>query len=149
MEFVDLSLEKPASLSPGQTVAEALALFAKKKVRSAPVLGPDNTLTGVFSLRHLMKNLLPVSVVLDNGLQMPVTAAPGMDRRLLKLRPVAVETLMETHPPLVTPDMPPWEIVALMVREGRPLAVVDDMETRRYRGFVTEMAVIAALSSGD
>ena len=81
--------DKAVTFAPDMEVEKALAELKKKKVDAAAVVGKDKVVEGVFSIPILMKNLLPVSVAMADGIQLDVTvrAAPGIAKRLKKVYP--------------------------------------------------------------
>ncbi len=145
MAIKDSIMTKAVTLSPDQTVDEALTLFEKKKIRSAPVVESDGRLVGYFSLRHLMKALLPISVTVGEGVNVPLGMAPGLDKRLVTLKPQSVSTLMERDITTVTPDQKRWEVIKHLTENPRPLPVVD--EQGKFLGLVTEMSALENLEN--
>lgn len=150
MAVEDALIKKGPTLKPDQSVEEAISLLEKKKLRNAPVIEEDGTLAGFFSIRHLMKNMLPVSVQIDNGLQMtvPVSMAPGMDKRLETLKKEPVSALMERKMKTITLDTPLWEVVRLLIEERRSLPVLEE-KTGRFLGIVTEQSVLQSLEKKE
>ncbi|MCB9989029.1 MAG: CBS domain-containing protein [Rhodospirillales bacterium] len=144
MDIKAALVDKVVTLKPEQTVEEAVALFKKKNIRSAPVVD-GKQLVGYFSLRHLMKGLLPVSVDTDLGMRVPLGAAPGLEKRLRKLKPQPVSMLMERDMPVAKPDMPLWEIIGLLTQTGRPLPVTD--AEGAFVGLVSELTALEALEA--
>lgn len=142
--------KKTPTLTPEKTVGEAITLLEKKKLRNAPVLNKDGTLAGFFSIRHLMKNLLPVSVQVDSGLQMaiPVSMAPGMDKRLASLKDEPVSALMERKMKTIALDTPVWEAVSLLIEERRPLPVLEE-GSQKFLGVVTEQSLLQSLENDE
>ena len=93
MSCEEAMITKVVTLDPDQTVEEALAMLTKKNIRAAPVLDDTGKLLGMFSFHHLLTSLLPVSVTMDDGLQnldFVIGAAPGVSKRLRKLKPQKV-----------------------------------------------------------
>lgn len=130
-------IEKPVVVSPDQTVEKALKELKKKKIDAAAVIGENGELEGVFSMRLVMQNLLPVSVAMSNGinLDMPVRAAPGIAKRLKKVYPLKVSELMDRKAATVYPDTPIWECINGLMSSGGPLFVVDDTE-HKFLGMI-------------
>lgn len=140
-------VDKALVLKVDTKISKALKDMKKKGVQSAAVIDGKGALAGFFSYRILMKNLLPVSIAMSDGIQLDVTipAAPGIAKRLKKVMPLTVETLMERKNfPVVYPETPLWEGVNLIVQTGLPLSVVEG-EANTYIGLVTHESALEEL----
>lgn len=138
---------KALSLKADTTVEKALKAMKKAKVEYAPVVDADGIIAGLFSYKILMKNLLPVSVAMSDGIQLDVQiqAAPGIAKRLRNVQLLSVETLMERQDfPIVYPETPTWEGVNVLVQTGLPLTVVEP-QTQKYIGFITQTSLLEEL----
>lgn len=139
--------EKFVSLSPDDPVEKAIKAIKKSGSDVLPVLDDDGNLIGVFSLAVLMKNLLPVSVPVSDGLEIDVKipAAPGIAKRLNKIQVLAVGDLMDRKVAMIDPGVPLWEAVGILIQHGSPLFVVD-RGSRRLKGLLTYQSVFDELS---
>jgi len=137
--------QKRVTASPNDTVEQVMKLAAKNKVSNIPILDEAGKLLGVFSLKVLLKNLIPVSVVMDSGLQMDikVSAAPGVAKRLAKVKPLPVSEVMERKFNTVEPDAPLWEGVSQLTKHGSPVVVMDSFG--KFSGIMTYNSLVAAL----
>ncbi|MCK5284714.1 MAG: CBS domain-containing protein [Alphaproteobacteria bacterium] len=126
------------SVSSDQLIEDVLALMKKKNVDAVPVVDEEKKLVGLFSIHVLMKNLLPVSVAMVDGVQidMSVQAAPGIAKRLRKVSPLPVSELMDRKFNLVYPETPIWEGVNFLIQYGSPLFVVE-RKTEKLLGVIT------------
>jgi len=133
---------------PDETVDHVLMLLEKSGNRAAAVIDRDGVFLGSFSLKILLKNLLPVSVAMADGVQIDVkvSAAPGVSRRLSNIKPLPVSEVMDRKPVTVLPDTPVWEGVGLLVKYGSPLVVVDG-DTRMFHGLVTHESLVDNLEN--
>ncbi|MCB1782964.1 MAG: CBS domain-containing protein [Alphaproteobacteria bacterium] len=140
-------VDKLITVSPRDSVESVLKIMKKNKIGAVPVVDDKGVLQGVFSMKILLKNLIPVSVVMNDGVQMDIKvgAAPGVAKRLRKVKPLAVEELMDRKVHSVGPDAPIWEGVSLMTSHGGPLAVVD--ATHKLIGIITYDSLVEALES--
>jgi len=139
--------DKTISIKVDDTVEKSIKALKKAKAEYAAVTDEDGILVGVISFQILMKNLLPVSVVMNDGVQLDVQikAAPGIAKRLRNVLPITIETIMERKDfPFVYPETPTWEGVNLMVRSGRPVCVVDP-ESQKYIGLITQSSLLEEL----
>lgn len=140
-------IDKALVLKSGVNVEKALKDMVKKKVEYAAVVDEEGGLIGFFSHQILMKNLLPVSVAMNDGIQLDVKihAAPGIAKRLKKVSPLTVDELMERKNfPVVYPETPLWEGVNLIVQSGLPLIVVE-AGTHKYIGIVSHGSALEEL----
>lgn len=134
------------SASPSDLVEEVMALLKKHDIDAMPVIDAEGALLGVFSVQILLKNLLPVSVNMGEGisLDMRVSAAPGVAKRLKKVKPLSVGELMETKMSIVSPGAPLWEGLQLILTEGAPVFVVDE-GSGALKGMITQQSMIEEL----
>ncbi len=136
-------IEKLVTVRADQEVGEAIALLRKHRVDALPVVNEDGGLEGIFSTRILLKNLLPVSVTTGDALNMGVTvgAAPGVAKRLKKVKPYKVGELMDRNVNVVTPGTPLWEGVNILVRKGPPVLVIEG-QSGKLLGMIDEQSII-------
>lgn len=118
---------KIVAVSPDETVEDVLAKMKKQKSDIAVVTDEDDKAAGVFTVQILLKNLLPVSVAMSDGIQLDIKvgAAPGIAKRLKKLEVVPVGDLMQRKFAFVSPEAPLWEGINLLLQYGAPLLVLD------------------------
>lgn len=137
--------DKNIIIEPELSVEKALKFLQKNKIATACVVDSDGKLLGLFSQKILLKNLIPVSVVMSDGVHMDVKvgAAPGVAKRLNKTKLLPVRELTERKFISVDPDAPLWEAVSLITRHGGPLAVLDRNE--KFCGLITYETLIDAL----
>ncbi len=146
-------IAKVVALDPDHTVEEAMEILNKKAIRAAPVLDADGKLLGMFGFHHMLANLLPVSVTMDDGLQnldFVIGAAPGVSKRLRRLKPQKVADIMDRKAAVLHPQTPIWEGIRLLVRYGSPLPVINE-EDGIFLGLMTEQSAVEELerSVGD
>lgn len=138
--------------SPDQTIEDILKIFNERGIRGLPVV-ENGEIIGVFHLRNLLQNLLPVNVTLDKGVNLDVRldylvgAAPGVAKRLRKLLMIRVRDVMEPIEDLrtVTSETPLWEGVRLLVKFDTPLAVVETEDSKKLTGIITSQSIVKAL----
>lgn len=139
-------IDKFLTLAPEDSVENALKSLKKAKVDSAPVTDEEGRLVGLFSLQSLLKNLLPVSVPMNDGiiLDVKVRAAPGIAKRLHKVNMLRVSDLMERKVNVVAPETPIWEAVNFLVQYGSPLVVIDQQSAQTV-GIITTQSMLDEL----
>lgn len=139
-------VEKAITLSPEMEVEKALKELKKKKQDEAAVVNEEGKVVGLFSYTIVMKNLLPVSVPMNDGIILDVTvrAAPGIAKRLKKVNPLEVGELMDRKIQIVNSDTPIWEAVSHLV-SGHSALVVIDGQTQSYQGIITSASAMDEL----
>jgi len=139
-------MDKTLTATPDQSVGDVLKMMTKTKPPFVAVIDEDNVLQGVFSYRILYRNLLPVSVAMNDGIQMDVTvsAAPGIAKRLKKVKPLPVSEFMDRRPQRVFADTSLWEAVNMMVQNGAPVFVLEG-ESGKLLGAMNEHSAYAEL----
>jgi len=60
MEVKDIMTANPVTVSPTQTLEDALLMMQKMKVGAFPVVGPEGKLEGIISVRDLMRAFVNV-----------------------------------------------------------------------------------------
>ncbi len=132
-------------VSPDDIVEDALQNLHKQNIAAAPVVDENGLLVGLFSMRSLLKNLIPVQVAMNDGVTMDIKvgAAPGVAKRLHKVKPLKVHEIMERKVETVRPDDPIWEGVSSLTRQEGPVAVVD--ENNKFIGLMTHSSMILEL----
>lgn len=130
-------IENPLSIGVDEEVGAVLTKMKKAGALYAPVVDEGGKLAGLFSYEILLKNLLPVSVAMSDGIQLDVTvrAAPGIAKRLKKVYHLPVSDFMERKVNAVHPETPTWEGVNFLIMHGAPLLVIDS-ETEKLVGLM-------------
>jgi len=67
MEVKDIMTANPVTVSPTQTLEDALLMMQKMKVGAFPVVGPEGKLEGIISVRDLMRAFVNVLGLEDPG----------------------------------------------------------------------------------
>lgn len=138
-------VKKLVTVSPDDSVESVIVVLRKNKISAVPVVDEKGALLGLFSMKILLRNLIPVSIAMSNGVQMDikVSAAPGVAKRLAKVKPLSVGEVMERKYPSVGPDAQIWEGVSLLTTQGGPLPVVDDKG--KFIGMITYDSIVETL----
>ncbi len=136
-------IEQLITVSADQEVGEAIEVLRKHQIDAVPVVDEGGRLEGVFSMQVLLKSLLPVSVTTSDALHMDITvaAAPGVAKRLKRVKPLKVSDLMDRKVHVVGPETPLWEGVNLLVHHGAPVLVVDK-ESGKLLGMIDQRSII-------
>lgn len=139
--------KKNITASPEDSVEKVLKAVKKEKVSSAAIIDENGIFVGLFSRKILLSNLIPVSIAMADGVQIDVrvTAAPGVAKRLSNVKNHAVSEVMDRKPTKIKPDAPIWEGVSLLTKHGGPLCVVDDND--KFHGFLTYTSLIEDLEN--
>lgn len=130
-----------------ETIETIVALMQERGQSIVAVENEDGVFEGVFSLQTLMKNSLPVSVAMNDGVQMDikVPAAPGIAKRLDKVLPLPVQGFIDRQIVVIRPDTAIWQGVSLLIQHGEPLVVVDT-DKQTFVGFMTFQTAYAELN---
>ncbi len=134
--------------SPNDSVEKVLKDIKKAKVIASAIIDDDSgEFLGLFSMKIMLKALIPVSVHMSDGIEIDikVTAAPGVAKRLANVKTLPVSELMDRKPETVMPDTPMWEGVSLLIKRGAPLAVVDN--NAKFHGFITYESLVNDLEN--
>ncbi|MCD8570558.1 MAG: CBS domain-containing protein [Alphaproteobacteria bacterium] len=140
------TVQNVPSLTPDQEIGAAMKLFKKHQRESFPVVDDDGVLLGFLSQHIVLKNLIPVSFNIPGAGQGSVTigAAPGIAKRLKKIKPLKVEDLMERKFHSIHPETPIWEGIHMLVEHGSPLMVVEE-KTGKFIGLIDRFSAIEEL----
>ena len=132
-----------------ETVETVLNRLKEHSLRCLPVTDDDGILVGIFCLKRVLENLLPVSVTMPDGLQrlnFVVGATPGIAKRLYKLKPQKVSQVMDTEVYVVHPETETWESFRLIVNYGSPIPVVEK-ETGKLIGIISEQSAVKEMDN--
>lgn len=148
MSCRDALVRNTITLPPDATVEDALRIIHEKEIRTIPVVDANNIFLGMFGLHCLMEDLLPIAARMEDGitdLGFVEGGAPGAAKRIRKLAPRALRTVLDDIPAesILSPDIPMLEIIRRLAEYGSPLPVVD--EDRKFIGLVSEQSCIARL----
>ena len=136
-------------MKPEVTVEDVLDIFEQKHIRSVPVVDTDGKLAGLCGLRHILRQLLPASVTMEDGLKrldFVIGAAPGIAKRLNKIRDVKVEEVMDKNPIVLHPDTPTWEALRVIALHGSPVPIVDE-KTGQFVGMISSQTLLRELQN--
>lgn len=129
-------------------IEKILKNMKKKKASLAVVLDDEGDMVGYLDMPVLLKNLLPVSLSMQvPGLgsgDMVIGAAPGIAKRLRKVKPLEVNAIMNRDFHTIAPETPVWEGVQALVEYGGPIFVTE-AGTKRYVGVIDEVSALDEL----
>ena len=143
----DIMDKSPLTLTPDTAVTDALAQLKDAGINSAAVTDAAGTVMGLFSLRHLLENTLPVSMVSESGLGgIMVNAAPGLELRLQKIMQQDVAAVMDRRFFSVYPDTPAARAAQLIAEKGADIIVLDE-DNGHLKGVISDHIMINGLLS--
>lgn len=143
----DAMIKEVLTLKPDNTVAEAMNIYKEQNIRSLPVVDDNGNLVGLMGLRHVLQNLLPKSVTMEDGVQrldFLMGAAPGIAKRLRKTLPLKVEEVMDKNPMVLEGDTSTWEAVRVMALHGSPISIVEP-ESGKFIGMISRQTLLGEL----
>jgi CBS-domain-containing membrane protein len=144
MPCASATVQNVPTLSPDQEIGTVMKLFKKHQLEHFPVVDEDGILLGYLSQHIILRNLLPVSFSIPGMTEtgvMRIGAAPGIAKRLKKIKPLKVEDLMERKFQSVHPETPIWEGVQMLVEYGSPLMVVED-QSGKFIGLINRFSAL-------
>lgn len=147
MPCIDAIDKKALTFASDMVVEDALAKLKKAKAAVAVVLDQDGQAAGLFSVKGLLQNLMPVSLPVGGGGEIPaikLDAAPGVAKRLRRLYPLTVGEVMDRQLFVVDPSARLIEAIRRLIEYGA-LAVIVGNEDDGYLGLITESSVMDRL----
>lgn len=154
MPCSDAMISEPYVIKPDSSVEDAMHFMAEKDVRSLPVVNENGAVIGLFDIRDLMIDILPISASfkipelrvknIDAHLDQIQGSTPWVQKRLKNTYLKKVEDVMNTHFHSCHPETPLREAIRLMTKFGSPLPIVDP-ETHKMRGVITMQSALASL----
>jgi CBS-domain-containing membrane protein len=150
MSCKDALIKNVVIIAPDVIVADALDIISQHAIRAVPVVDSDANYSGMFGLHSLMDDLLPTAARMEGGLSdlsFLEGGAPSAAKRIRKLAPQAVKTVIQTPEPesILTPDVPMLEAIRRLYKFGSPLPVVD--ENGKFIGLVSEQSCLNYLAA--
>ena len=129
-----------------ETVERLLKRMNKASVTAATITDENGKLTGLFSLKNLLRNASPVSVSMGGTMSSNITlqSAPGIAKRMQKIKPLTAREFMLTKFQIVYPETPTWEGLKILLDQDEPLVVID-RDSQKPLGLVTEMSIMDEL----
>jgi len=156
-----LPVDKIITMTPDQTVSDALVLFEKHHIRAVPVIDAEGALIGLFNFSQLLKSILPSFAVEDEddegdelshhlghmelNLDFLADSSPWIADSLIAELPKTLKEAMNDHLHFVHEDTSLREGVRLIVKHGSPLPVIDK-ETNKLKGIITSQETVTALA---
>lgn len=139
--------DKFLTASPGDNVEETLNAMKKARADIVPVIDDKGAVLGVFTIDLVLENLLPVSVAMNDGIQLDIQigAAPGIAKRLKKVLPLTVGDVMNRKFNAVYPETPLWETVNQIVMHNRPIIVVEP-KSGKALGIINSQSALEELN---
>ncbi len=165
MPCSDAMITDVVSIRPDQTVSEALTLFDTHQIRAVPVVSEQNELVGLCTLHLILRDVLPVSVTMDDkelkkrshmphmphvphmdiSLDHVSGMAPRVAKRLRIVLPHKIEDVMSRDFATVHPETPLREGLRLLVEYGSPVSVVKDDDSNALVGLISSQTAVKEL----
>jgi CBS-domain-containing membrane protein len=138
----------PVALQAGDTVAHAIGVMLEHRLSNVPVVDAGKHFLGQFSMRGLMRLLLPRAATLDEGLvdlSFVADAPEHLRQRLQQIGGEKIADHLDDAPACVEPDAHLTETLLHLYRHGESLAVVDKT-SGALAGVISPWDVVAGLS---
>ena len=143
-----IAMDHVVTAKSDMRVSDIAHMLENKKLRAVPVLNENDALVGMFSTRVLLRNILPASVTMEDGLQrlsFGHGAEGSLARALVDVMDDPIVDHIEKKPIVLHADTAMWEVVRLLVEHGSPLAVVEE-GTNKLIGLMSDQSILEALN---
>jgi predicted transcriptional regulator len=129
-----------------ETIEKLLPRMEKENINTAIVTDKKGILLGLFTLKDLLRNAAPVNISMGGSLggNIQLESAPGIAKRLLKIKPLAVREFINRKIQIVHPETPTWEGLKLLLDQENPLVVIDHT-SQKPLGLITENSILDEL----
>lgn len=154
MPCSDALITEVYTTTPEMSVEDAMHLMDEHSLRALPVLDPDNKVVGIFDIRDLMIDILPIPTSLklphlrvknfEVHLDQIKGSGPWIQKRLKGTIIKQVKDVMNTNFHTCDPDTPLREAVRLMTLYGSPLPITEE-ESGKMVGIVTMQSALKSL----
>ncbi len=124
------------SIPEDEIIEKALKTLKKSKAEAAVITDAAGKVTGLFSYKILLQNLSLVNVNVGAS-SIAVDSAPGLAKRLRKVKMLPVRELMSRTISYVYPETPTWEGLRSVQQSANPVVVIDQ-ESQKPLGIITE-----------
>ena len=141
-------MKKPVSIHADAQVRYALGKLREHGFRVMPVVDADRKLIGVFSLKSILRRLVPDYIVSGDLDDVPYAPDFGLlHKHMDEVRKKRVADLMDREMTVVRPDESLLSVAAALVaHEDRDCVLVAD-EDERLAGLITRGDVLDLLRS--
>lgn len=154
MPCSDALITEVYTTTPETSVEDAMHLMDEHNLRALPVLDEDHKVVGLFDIRDLMIDILPIASSMkiphmrvknfEVHLDQIKGSGPWIQKRLKGTITKNVKDIMNTQFHTCDPDTPLREAVRLMTLYGSPLPITDD-NTGKMVGIVTMQSALKSL----
>ena len=157
MPCSDALITQVYTTTPETSVEDAMHILDEHTLRALPVLDADGKVVGIFDVRDLMIDILPISSSLKNPdmrnmriknfevhLNQIQGSGPWIQKRLKGTITKSVKDIMNTEFRTCNPETPLREAVRLMTLYGTPLPIIDS-KTHKMVGIVTMQSALKSL----
>ena len=145
-------LTEPRTVSPKDTVPDAMELMHKFGMRNIPVVDDDGIFLGVFSIMNVIKLLLPKAATIEGGLDDLSYVHDTLDDvrgRLEEIRSHAVgDYIVSEGIGVASPDTSIMEAMLLLYQTRTHVTVVDP-GTKKVKGVVTANTLLKSVLDDD
>jgi len=140
-------IKETIKISPDATVKEAIDIFAKHNIRNVPVVDDKGNFVGLFGLKEVLQNILPMAAKLGEGLptmEFLHGGAEDVAKKLRKSHIHRVGDIMNKKAEAIDSDSATWEALRFMVYQGSPVPVVAP-NSKQFVGMISRQTLLAEL----
>lgn len=148
MPCIEAMIKKVFTVNPDMTVGDVMKYLSENHIRAVPIIDGDKKLMGIFGLHKLVRDLLPGSAQVEDGLQrldFVVGASPLIAERLAEIKKDPVSDHMATNIVVAYPDTPTMEGIRLIVKYGSPLPIIEK-DSGVLMGIISEQSALERLN---
>lgn len=138
MPCIDAIIENSVMFSPATTVEKAMAMLKQARMDFGVVLDDDNKPVGVFSVRVLLQDVMPVAVPGMGGVV--IDAAPGIAKRLNKVKNRQVREVMDNNMLTLKMNTRIAEGIKTVTEYKTPVLILD--EEGGFEGVISEQSLL-------
>lgn len=140
-------IKETITLKPDATVKEAMDLFSKHNIRNIPVIDDKGDFVGMFGLKEVLSNVLPMAAKVGEGLptmEFLHGGAADVAKKLRKTHTHRIGDVMNKKAEAIDSDSATWEALRFMVFQGSPVPVVAP-DSKKFVGLISRQTLLVEL----
>ncbi len=142
-------IKETVTISPDATVKDALSLLKQHNIRNLPVVDDKGDFIGMFGLREVLSNVLPVAVKLGDGIPTMDFLHGGIEdvaKKLHKTHNHKIGDVMNKNAEAIDSDSATWEALRFMVYQGSPVPVTEP-DSKKFVGLISRQTLLTELDN--
>lgn len=142
-------IKETITISPDTTVRDALDLFKQHNIRNIPVVDEEGNFIGMFGLREVLSNVLPIAAKLGDGIPTMDFLHGGTEdvaKKLHKTHSHKIGDVMNKDAEAIDSDSATWEALRFMVYQGSPVPVTHP-DSKKFAGLISRQTLLEELDN--